>query len=60
MLRVGLGCPAQVLLEVHNTWQYLAFFAAVRASLAAGRFGDYQRWFLGRKQRWLSGSADPV
>ncbi|KAL4422828.1 hypothetical protein ABPG75_009025 [Micractinium tetrahymenae] len=44
---------AQVLLELHNTHHYLRFFAAIRDGIAAGRFGEYRAWFLGRRQRWL-------
>lgn len=35
-----------VLLSVHNTYHYGAFFAAVRQSIAAGRFDEYSAWFL--------------
>ena len=46
---------AQVLLEMHNTLHYAGFFAAVRAAIQAGRFGEYRAWFLRRRERWLMG-----
>eukprot|EP00887_Chlorella_sp_A99_P007224 scaffold2.g7224.t1 len=44
---------AQVLLEVHNTHHYLAFFAAIRESIAAGAFAGFRQSFLERRQRLL-------
>ncbi len=46
-----------MLLEAHNTLHYLRFFAAIRASLAAGTFAAYRDWFLQRRQRALAGVA---
>jgi queuine/archaeosine tRNA-ribosyltransferase len=46
-----------VLLEAHNTHHYLRFFAAIRASLAAGTYAAYRAWFLQRRQRALVGEA---
>ena len=47
-----------MLLDAHNTHHYLRFFAAVRGSIAAGRFAPYRAWFLERRQRWLVGEQD--
>ena len=44
LLAVG-EMNAEVLLEIHNTYHYMAFFAAVRAAIAGGRFGEYWEWF---------------
>jgi queuine tRNA-ribosyltransferase subunit QTRTD1 len=42
---------AGVLLEVHNTHWWLAFFAAIRASIAQGRLQQYSGWFSSRRSQ---------
>ncbi|KAK9909731.1 hypothetical protein WJX75_006677 [Coccomyxa subellipsoidea] len=47
---------AQILLEVHNSQNYLGFFADARRAIAAGTFADHRLAFLERKT--LVGAAE--
>jgi len=40
---------AGVLLEMHNTHWWLAFFAAIRGAIQQGRLKEYVEWFSGRR-----------
>lgn len=42
---------AGVLLEMHNTHWWLAFFAAIRGAIQQGRLKEYVEWFTGRRSQ---------
>ena len=48
-----LLCVVQVLLEVHNTHAYCAFFARAREAIVAGRFEEFRRRFSKRRRSTL-------
>ena len=37
---------ADVLLSIHNTYHYAAFFAAIRQAIELNKFTEYSHWFL--------------
>ncbi len=41
---------ASVLLELHNTHWWLAFFTAMQQAIQAGGFAKYRQWFQQRRQ----------
>ena len=41
---------SQVLLEVHNTHAYCAFFAGARVAIVAGEFEEYRQRFSERRR----------
>lgn len=45
---------AQVLLQLHNMWHYLSFFAQIREAVQEGRLPEYKQWFM---QQWTGSST---
>jgi len=41
---------AQTLLEIHNTYHYLAFFQAIRNSIKEDNFHNFRIWFTSERQ----------
>ncbi|BDA42772.1 probable Queuine tRNA-ribosyltransferase accessory subunit 2 [Coccomyxa sp. Obi] len=48
---------AEVLLEIHNSRNYLDFFADARRAISAGRFVDFRQAFLNRRSLRYSNAA---
>lgn len=49
---------ADVLLSIHNTYHYAAFFHAIRQAIEMKKFNEYRQWFLRKNHFRNSGNSE--